>query len=111
METITQPEAPARKFETLQDIFEDVQFKTFLNAQMDKYNSARKVLPSKGMKYKRTAFDNLKEAGQFTQTYFVAQFPGIVMKKSNLSANIRNLIENIMNESIRLTYRHYNISL
>lgn len=111
METNTQPEALARKFETLQDIFKDKQFRKFLKAEMAKYTSARKVLPPEGMKYKRTAFDTLNDAGQFTASYFIAQLPDIVIKKSNLSGSIRQLIENVMNESIRLTYRHYNITL
>jgi len=111
METNTQPEAPARKFETLQDIFKDKQFRKFLKAEMEKYISARKVLPPEGMKYKRNAFDTLNDAEQFTAKYLIEQFPDIVIKKSNLPGSIRQLIENIMNESIRLTYRHYNITL
>jgi len=111
METNTQPEAPARKFDTIQDIFKDKQFKKFLKAEMGKYTSARKVLPLEGKRWKRTPFDTLNDAGNFNSKYLMAQFPDIVIKKSNLSGSVRQLIENIMNESIRLTYRHYNISI
>jgi hypothetical protein len=111
METKTQPEASARKFETLQDIFKDKKFRKFLKAEMEKYTSARKILPPEGMKYKRNAFDTLNDAKQFTAKYLIEQFPDIVIKKSNLSVSTRQLIENVMNESIRLTYRHYNITL
>jgi hypothetical protein len=111
METNTQPEAPVRKFDTLQDIFKDKQFRKFLKAEIEKYTSSRKVLPPEGKRWKRTPFDTLNDAGNFNAKYLVAQFPDIVLKKSNLSGTVRQLIENVMNESIRLTYKHYQISI
>lgn len=111
MDTNTQPVVPARKFETLQEIFEDNEFKKMLKAEMSKYTSARKTTPPAGKRWKRKPFDTLNDAGQFTASYLTTQFPDIVLKKSNLSGSIRQLIENVMNESIRLTYKHYNITL
>jgi len=111
METNTLPEAPARKFETLQDIFKDKEFKKHLKVEMGKYTSVRKVALEPGAKWKRHPYDTLNDAGQFTAKYLVAQFPEIVVKKSNLPASVRHFIENIMNEAIRLTYRHYNTTI
>jgi predicted alpha/beta hydrolase family esterase len=95
-----------KKFKTLQEIFDDEKVNQLLDNQISKYRDARKL----GARYKRTAYDTLSELGHFNAAYFIEQFPAIVLKQSSLSSSVRQLIENIMNESIRLTYQHYKLN-
>lgn len=95
-----------KKFNTLQEIFDNEKFMELLDNQIDKYRNVRK----RGVSYKRTAYDKLSELGHFNAAYFIEQFPAIVLKQSSLSSSVRQLIENIMNESIRLTYQHYKLN-
>lgn len=95
-----------KKFKTLQEIFNNEKFIELLYNQIDKYRNVRK----QGVSYKRTAYDTLSELGHFNAAYFIEQFPAIVLKQSSLSSSVRQLIENIMNESIRLTYQYYGIT-
>jgi len=94
-----------KKFNTLQEIFEDEQFKKELETQIIRFKSIRKY-----KRYKRTAYDTLIDCGNFTAKYMIEEFPAIVLKKSSLTSSVRQLIENIMNESIRLTYQYYGIT-
>jgi hypothetical protein len=74
----------------VKDIIKDDKFNEFLGYEIEAYN--RRPLPGEGLKYRRTPFDTLKDAGHFTVEYIREEFVRVANLESTLSASLRDAI-------------------
>lgn len=85
-----------KKFDTLEDVFKDEKFRSFLSSYMGSISMNRSVQPPVGFRYKRDGYDQLKESGRYTIDYVISQYPLIEQKKSELPGSVRKIIEGIV---------------
>ena len=96
-----------KTFSTLQEILEDEQFKKFAAEEIEKIRLKRSKPPRPGFRWKRGAYEQMREKCHFNADFMIANYPDIVTKKSNLSVATRSLIDSIMLEAVKKTYRFY----
>jgi transposase-like protein len=85
----------------MKDIIEDSRFNDFLQEQINAYNN--RPSPGKGLRYKRTPFDALKDEGKFNAESIRTEFVRIANRESRLSRAGREAITGIVFEAARQT--------
>jgi hypothetical protein len=78
----------------VKDVLEDVKFNEFLGYEIEAYNN--RPAPGEGLKYKRTPFDNIKEAGLFNVEGIRAKFIEMAEGKGNLPRSQRDAITGLV---------------
>lgn len=98
-----------KEFTTVEEIINDEKFISSVEQVIYKLRCDRinRPSPKKGYRYKRDWYDKMTENNQLNVAFILCEAPKHWAKKSNLSANIRNVIEYILKESIQKTLLKY----
>jgi hypothetical protein len=86
---------------TINEVIEDSKFNDFLNRTINAYSN--RPSPGKGLRYKRTPFDGLKDEGKFNAENIRAEFVKIANRETSLSRSMREAITSIVFEAARQT--------
>lgn len=78
----------------VKDVLEDVKFNEFLGYEIEAYNN--RPLPGEGLRYKRTPYDNMKEAGIFNVEGIRTKFIEMANGKGNLPRSQRDAITGLV---------------
>ena len=98
-----------KAFNSIEEIITDDYFILFLKDYMNEVRNSyanRPKAPS-GMRYKKGAYDQLRNEGNFNSSYFIKNINDIWMKKSSLNMMQRNLILNVCNFALKKTFLEY----
>ena len=96
-------------FNSIEEIITDKYFIQFVKDYMSEVRNSYMGRPKApvGMKYKKGAYEQLRNDGNFNPSYFIKNIGDIWMKKSNLNSLQRNLILNVCNLALRKTLLEY----
>ena len=100
METETKP-----RFTTIQDVIDDPKCSEMIDTIIKEIRKKRFVI---GGKLKRNAFDQLDEQWFSLVNSIIPEFELIARKQSNLPANVRLLITQIVMHAVERTVIFYN---
>jgi len=91
-----------KQFNTISDIINDEFFQSSLKKNISKLKEDRgkRPTPKLGYYYKRDWFDRMHEGRMLNFDFFKKNIESIWNKKSDLSSQIRNVIEDTCNKSV-----------
>ncbi|KAA6303156.1 MAG: hypothetical protein EZS26_000759 [Candidatus Ordinivivax streblomastigis] len=78
----------------VKDIIEDNKFNEFLQKEIDVYN--KRPAPGKGLRYKRTPYDGMKDNGIFNVEGIRAEFVKLANKESRLPRAQKDAISGLV---------------
>ena len=101
--------AVSTRFNTISDIISDKVFIKNVESEILKLRSHRnqRPEPKAGFRYKRDWYDQMTDAGNFNSDYFIKNIESIWLKKSSITSNTRNVIQEICSVSYHNTMIHY----
>lgn len=92
-----------KKLKTLQDIVSSKDFEKELGQSLSRYDN--RPLPKEGMKYVRTGYDALHDAGRLNVEFFVKETSLITEKRSMIPKAQRDVIEYEMAKAIQVVMK------
>lgn len=101
--------AVSTRFNTISDIISDKVFIKNVESEILKLRSHRnkRPEPKAGFRYKRDWYDQMTDAGNFNSDYFIKNIESIWLKKSSITSNTRNVIQEICSVAYHNTMIHY----
>ena len=98
-----------KTFNSIEEIITDDYFIQFVKECLGEVRDSYKNRPEApaGMRYKKGAYDQLQNEGNFNSSYFIKNISNIWMKKSSLNMLQRNLISNVCNFALKKTFLEY----
>ena len=78
----------------IEAIFDSQEFLNLVSDEIRKIKGKRnsRPVPPKGYKYKRTAIDQMIHYEQLTTDFFKTHAKSVLLKKSNLSSRVRDIV-------------------
>ena len=97
------------KFNSINEIINDPYFIKIVNENVANlvHDRVNRPQPKKGYYYKRDWYDRMAEQSIVNSRFFLANIPGIWVKKSNLSSEIRNVIKYVCDNALNKTLLYY----
>jgi hypothetical protein len=91
-----------KQFNTISDIINDEFFQSSLKENISKLKEdrAKRPNPKPGFYYKRDWFDRMWEGNMLNFDFFKKNIESIWNKKSDITSQIRNVIEDLCNKSV-----------
>ena len=101
--------AVSTRFNTVSDIVSDEVFIKNVESEILKlrFQRNKRPEPKKGFRYKRDWYDQMTDSGNFNLDYFLKNIEGIWLKKSSITSNTRNVIQQICSIAYNNTLAHY----
>lgn len=78
----------------MKDVLREEKFSKFLGFEIEAYN--RRPIPQEGLRYRRTPYDSLKDAGLFTVEAVISEFVKIANLESTLPRSQREVIAELV---------------
>ncbi len=96
--------------ETIGELLKDVIFTGFLMDEINAVHRQRKLRPQprEGFHYKRDWYDRMTDEKELNSAFVVANIGLILIKKSPLSSEKRNIISYLYELALKKTFEYYN---
>ena len=97
-------------FKSIEDVCNNLVFAEYVREHLTELCGKRRNRPEPpaGFKYKRDWYNRMR-GEQLTAEYFVAQIPAIWEKRSDLSSEVRAVIQMVCGKALLDTHKHYGV--
>lgn len=108
-QTIESSNAIEQRFNSISDIVEDPYFIKFVKQNINelKDNRAKRPAPKEGYHYKRDWYDRMSGERSLNSEFFIKNIESIWLKRSDLSSQIRNVVQFVCEKSYQQALNEY----